>query len=70
MGPNLLNAIDYVWSIIGKTVKQSNIIYHIPNVILYSFGVIGVKKLFEYLRKKTWLDKVEEAKTLINKNIE
>ncbi|MFI5170921.1 MAG: hypothetical protein ACHQFW_00945 [Chitinophagales bacterium] len=70
MKPNLLNAVDYVWSIIGKPVKQPNIIYHIPNVILYSFGVLGVKKLFEYLRKKTWLDKVIEAKSTLKNLME
>lgn len=70
MSENFLAAVDYVWSIIGKPVKQANIIYHIPNVFLYSFGVIGVKKLFDYVRRKTWLDKVNEAKTLLEKQIE
>jgi len=65
-----LSAVDYVWSIIGKPVKQKNIIYHVPNIVLYSFGVIGVKKLFEYLRKKTWLDKVNEAKTTLQQLIQ
>ncbi|MBC8045614.1 MAG: hypothetical protein H7Y00_02340 [Fimbriimonadaceae bacterium] len=70
LGQNLLAAVDYVWSIIGKPVKMNNIIYHIPNIFLYSFGVIGVKKLFDYVRRKTWLDKVNEAKTTLQKNIE
>ena len=69
LSPNLLAAVDYVWSIIGKPVKQPNIIYHIPNIILYSFGVVGVKKIFEYLRKKTWLDKVNDAKALLQKRL-
>ncbi len=70
MSDHLLSGVDYVWSIIGKPVKQKNIIYHVPNIVLYSFGVIGVKKIFEYLRKKTWLDKVNEAKALLSKLIE
>lgn len=70
MSTNLLNAVDYVWGIIGKPVKQNNIIYHVPNIILYSFGVIGVKKLFEFVRRKTWLDKVTEAKEILDKKIE
>lgn len=70
MSDQLLAAVDYVWSIIGKPVKQKNILYHIPNVILYSFGVVGVKKIFEYLRKKSWLDKVNEAKITLMKSID
>lgn len=70
MSDQLLAGVDYVWSIIGKPVKQKNMIYHIPNVILYSFGVVGVKKLFEYLRKKSWLDKVNDAKTTLLKLID
>ncbi|MBC8173306.1 MAG: hypothetical protein H7X71_05300, partial [Chitinophagales bacterium] len=70
MSTNLLNAVDYVWGIIGKPVKQNNIIYHVPNIFLYSFGVFGVKKLFEFVRRKTWLDKVNDAKAILDKQIE
>ena len=70
MKPDMLNAVDYVWGILGKPVKQPNFIYHIPNIILYSFGVIGVKKLFEFVRRKTWLDQVNQAKETLEKQIE
>lgn len=70
MSNNLMNAVDYVWAIIGKPVKQNNIIYHVPNIFLYSFGVIGVKKLFEFVRRKSWLDKVTEAKDILEKQMD
>jgi len=70
MHNDLLAAVDYVWSIIGKPVKLNNIIYHVPNIFLYSFGVFGVKKLFDYVRRKTWLDKVTGAKETLEKEME
>jgi hypothetical protein len=46
LSPKLLSGIDYLWDLIGEPVEKSNIIYHIPNIALYSFGVVGIKKLF------------------------
>lgn len=54
----VLTGIDYLWDILGEPVRKANIIYHIPNIILYSFGVFGAKKLFDAIDKKTWLDRV------------
>ena len=67
--PPLLSGVDYLWDLIGEPVNKTNIIYHIPNIFLYSFGIFGVKKIFETLDKKTWLDKVLSSKTLLSERI-
>ena len=69
MSEGLAAGVDYIWSIIGEPIEKNNIIYHIPNVILYSFGVIGIKKVVEYIRKKTWLDKVNDAKVILQERL-
>lgn len=65
----LLKGIDYLWDLIGEPVRKNNIIYHIPNIVLYSFGIFGLKKLFEILDKKTWLDRVIYSKTKLVEQI-
>ena len=60
--PQLLAGINYFWDLIGDPVKKVNILYHIPNIILYSFGFFGLKKIIDTLEKKSWLDQVLEAK--------
>jgi hypothetical protein len=56
--PPILSGIDYLWNIIGEPVGKANILYHIPNIVLYSFGILGVKKLLDAVDKRTWLDRV------------
>lgn len=70
LSTNILAAVDYTWSLIGDPIEKNNIIYHVPNIFLYSFGIFGVKKLFDYVRRKSWLDKVYEAKEMLEKNTE
>lgn len=68
-GTQLLG-VDYLWNILAYKVNKVNIIYHIPNIVLHSFGILGVKKLTEYIRSKSWLDKVLEAKKMIESNVQ
>lgn len=68
--PKLLAGIDYIWDIIGEPVKKANIIYHIPNIVLYSFGVVGVKKLLDAVNQRSWLENVLFAKKALSENIE
>ena len=68
--PPLLAGINYFWDLIGDPVKKANVIYHIPNIILYSFGILGVKKLFDLLNKKTWLDRVFNAQKIIQDKVQ
>jgi hypothetical protein len=58
LSPPELNGIDYLWSLLGDPVGKPNIIYHIPNIVLYSFGILGIKKLIEALDQHTWLNKI------------
>ena len=69
MPEQMVIGADYVWNIIGEPVGKANILYHLPNVVLYSFGVLGVKKLFDAIDRKTWIDKVNIAKQLLLQNI-
>jgi hypothetical protein len=68
--PKLLAGVDYIWDIIGEPVKKANIIYHIPNIVLYSFGVVGVKKLLDAINQRSWLENVLLAQKVIAENIE
>src|SRR3989344_4556487 len=38
LSPRILSGVDYVWDIIGEPFGKQNILYHLPNIIFYSFG--------------------------------
>ncbi len=61
LSDRLLAGLDYVWNIVGEPVGKHNILFHIPNFALYSFGIIGIKMLVDTLRHKGWLDIVLRA---------
>lgn len=63
------DGLNYIWNIIGDTVDQKNILYHVPNIILYSFGFLGIKKLFDAIDRRTWVDKVNFAKGMLTKSL-
>jgi hypothetical protein len=69
LSPPLLNGVNYLWNILTEPVEQPNIIYHIPHIILYSFGILGIKKLIDAIDHRTWLDKVLQAKTKLQQNM-
>ncbi len=69
--PNpIQNGANYMWNILSEPVENNNVVFHLPNIILYSFGFLGVKKLFDALDRKTWIDRVNEAKQKVNGQIE
>lgn len=70
LSDNQLLGVDYLWNILAYKVNKVNLIYHIPNIVLHSFGILGVKKLTEYIRSKSWLDKVLDAKKTVLLNVE
>lgn len=70
MSPQLLAGVNYFWDLLGDSVEQANILYHVPNIILYSFGIFGIKKLIEVIEKKSWLDKVLAAQEKLRVNQE
>lgn len=67
--PPMLVGIDYLWDMIGEPVRKANILYHIPNIVLYSFGIFGIKKLIDAIDRKTWLDTVYLAKKMIQEQV-
>lgn len=69
MSPELLSGVDYIWDIIGEPIGKENIVYHLPNVVMYTFGFFGVKKIIESVEKRTWLQSVLAAQETINKKI-
>lgn len=69
LSPSLLAGMDYLWNILAEPVGKPNILYHLPNLILYSFGIFGVKKLVEALDKHSWLDKVYSSQKLLEEKI-
>ncbi len=70
LSSSLLDGVNYIWNIFGEPVTEANIMYHLPNIALYSFGIFGLKKLFDTLDKRTWLDKVISAQTKLNERIQ
>ena len=62
--------LDYFWNILGEPVEKSNIIFHLPNVILYSFGIAGIKNIIDSISRRTWLDKVLDAQLTIKDRLQ
>lgn len=63
----LAKALDYVWGLVGKPVKQQHLMYHLPNIIVYAFGVAGVRQLWKKINKNNWKDLVENAQKKLEK---
>lgn len=61
--------MDYLWSILSNPIEKQNIVYHLPNIVLYSFGIVGIKNLLERLERKTWLDKVFDAQEILKERV-
>ncbi len=68
--PPVLMGVDWIWDIIGDPVGKENIIYHLPNIVLYSFGIVGAKKLIDAIDHRTWLDKVLASQTKLAERIQ
>jgi hypothetical protein len=69
LSPQFLAGADYLWDFIGEPVGKANLLYHLPNIVLYSFGVVGVKKLFDALDRKSWMEKVLLAQSALQEKI-
>lgn len=70
LSSGLLAGLNYFWDFLGEPIRQTNIMYHLPNIILYTFGIKGIKTLIDTVERKTWLDKVLSAQSAIRTNIQ
>lgn len=66
----LAKALDYVWSLVGKPVGKQHLMYHLPNILIYAFGVAGIRQLWRKINKNNWKDQVEDAQDKLQKAIE
>jgi hypothetical protein len=65
----IAGGLDYFWGLFGEPIEKENIIFHLPNLILYSFGIAGLKTLFEKLEHRSWLDKVLTAQERVQQDV-
>ncbi len=70
LSPRFLAGVDYLWNIISEPIGKANILYHIPNIALYSFGVVSIKKLLDAVNRHSWLENVLSSQKLLSENIE
>lgn len=66
----LAKALDYVWGLVGQPVKKQHLMYHLPNIIIYTFGVAGLRQLWRRIHKNNWKDRVRAAQDSLRKAIE
>jgi hypothetical protein len=69
LNPAMLQGLNYWWDFLGEPIDRANILYHLPNAVLYVFGFFGLKKLIEALDRKTWLDMVYKAQSVLLDNL-
>jgi hypothetical protein len=65
----IAKALDYVWGLVGEPVGKQHLMYHLPNIIIYAFGVAGIRKLWRRLNKNNWRDRVEKAQAKLGKAV-
>lgn len=70
LNAQLLTGVDYLWNLIGEPIGKANVLYHLPNVVLYSFGILGIKNLIDTLDRRTWLDRVFAAQKQLRDNVD
>lgn len=65
----IARALDYVWGLVGKPVGKRHLMYHLPNIIIYAFGVAGIRQLWRRINKNNWRDHVENARAMLEKSV-
>lgn len=68
--PRIAKALDYIWSLVGKPVKKTHLMYHLPNIIIYSFGVAGLRQLIRKINKNNWKDRVIDTQQKLSQQID
>lgn len=70
LSERVARSLDFVWGLVGKPVGKQHLMYHLPNIIIYAFGVAGLRKLLRRLNRNNWKDLVEDAQDKLRKTIE
>lgn len=65
----IARALDYVWGLVGKPVGKQHLMYHLPNIIIYAFGVAGVRQLWRKIHRGNWKDLVQDSQEKLHKMI-
>lgn len=65
----IARSLDFVWGLVGKPVGKNHLMYHLPNIIIYAFGVAGVRALWRKLHKNNWKDRVAAAQKKLQDDI-
>ncbi len=66
----LSKALDYIWGLVGEPVGERHLMYHLPNIIVYAFGVAGLRQLWKKINKNNWKDLVVRSQEKLAKLIE
>lgn len=62
-------AFDYVWGLVGEKVGERHLMYHLPNIIVYAFGVAGIRQLWRQINKNNWKDMVAASQDQLRQMI-
>jgi hypothetical protein len=65
----IATALDFIWGLVGEKVDQRHLMYHVPNIIIYAFGIAGVRTLWRRLNKNNWKDLVAAAQAKLEQDI-
>lgn len=57
----LARALDYIWGLVGEPVGKQHLMFHLPNIIIYAFGVAGLRQLWRRINKNNWKDLVRSS---------
>jgi hypothetical protein len=67
LSDRIAKSLDFVWGLVGKPVKKTHLMFHLPNIIIYAFGAAGIRQLWKKLNKNNWKDQVKDAQEKLNK---
>ncbi|MEJ8572470.1 hypothetical protein [Microbaculum marinum] len=66
----LAKALDYVWGLVGEPVEKQHLMYHLPNIIVYAFGVVGIRQVWKKVNRNNWKDLVRGSQDKLRGMIE
>lgn len=70
LSPEFLAGFDYMWTIIGEPVGKPNLFFHLQNIVLYSFGILGIKSIIYSIHYKSWINLVLEGQMTVKQKLD